>query len=845
MFTHGEGNMLGRVRCRKILTIGIVILFFGAIGMTILSGNVFALAVGNTIYVDDDNIVGPWDGTISNPYQYIQDGINAASNDDTVYVFEGTYDENIVVNKSVTLKGDAKPVIEGLGGTGIEITVNNVTVDGFKIMCSDHGIYTNASGFSTVGDIDIIDNLISNSNVGMNLTDLENATIRNNVIQNCSYGIYLQNSANNHIYHNNFINNTIQVKMSTFGNEKVGTPEIKINHVIRASRFLLTEDADTESITVYIHNHGSYTHPLTVGIYDSNFHLIAQKSITVLENYIGFITVPLEASLLGGQEYWLAMWSNVEGMHVAYDAGDTNQTSYKNMLYEFDLPDPLIPDGYENIVHTIYCTFNYSNTWDNGYPSGGNYWSDYNCTDIYKGPDQNITGSDLRGDAPYTINSNNIDHYPLTVPYETEPPTISVLSPENKTYAVNDVALTFTLDEAAFWMGYSLDGAANSTITGNSTLSSLSDGLHQVVVYANDSAGNMGASNMVYFIVDITPPIGSISIAEGATYTNSTSVTLTLFAEDVTSGVTQMCFSNDNATWALWEAYNVSKAWALTTGDETKTVFVQYMDNAGLTSSTYQDTIILDTTQPTANAGDDQTVNEDTFVTFDASASTDKNGIASYTWTFTDGTSQTLSGKNPTYKFATPGTYTVTLKVADLAGNTDFASVTITVLVDTDGDGSPDITDPDDDNDGVNDDEDAFSLDPAETVDTDGDGTGNNADTDDDNDGIPDVDDAFPLDASESVDTDGDGIGDNADTDDDNDEMPDSWEIENGLDPLDAADASLDPDDDGLTNLEEYQKDTNPNVSDAIAFPWWILGAAMAAVIGIAVAATLLWRKRK
>ena len=55
------------------------------------------------------------------------------------------------------------------------------------------------------------------------------------------------------------------------------------------------------------------------------------------------------------------------------------------------------------------------NTWDEGYPSGGNYWSDYNGTDVYSGPYQNVTGSDGIGDTPYVIDANNTDHYPLVV----------------------------------------------------------------------------------------------------------------------------------------------------------------------------------------------------------------------------------------------------------------------------------------------------------------------------------------------------------------------------------------------------------------------------------------------
>jgi len=101
-----------------------------------------------------------------------------------------------------------------------------------------------------------------------------------------------------------------------------------------------------------------------------------------------------------------------------------------------------------------------------------------------------------------------------------------------------------------------------------------------------------------------------------------------------------------------------------------------------LTLSTHRIQIIKpppDTTPPVADAGPDQTVNEDTVVTFDGSGSTDNVGIVSYTWTFTDVTPKTLTGVNPNYTFTNPGVYTVTLNVTDAAGNWDTDTVTITV----------------------------------------------------------------------------------------------------------------------------------------------------------------------
>ena len=55
------------------------------------------------------------------------------------------------------------------------------------------------------------------------------------------------------------------------------------------------------------------------------------------------------------------------------------------------------------------------------------------------------------------------------------------------------------------WIGYSLDDKSNVTIAGNTTLYNLTQGIHSVVVYANDTEGNMGSSNKIFFYENLCP----------------------------------------------------------------------------------------------------------------------------------------------------------------------------------------------------------------------------------------------------------------------------------------------------------------------------------------------------
>jgi hypothetical protein len=95
--------------------------------------------------------------------------------------------------------------------------------------------------------------------------------------------------------------------------------------------------------------------------------------------------------------------------------------------------------------------------------------------------------------------------------YGTVPPAISIDSPRSINYSSNELALNFTTNKPVTWAAYSLDGQRNITISGNSTLTGLSSGKHNITVYANDAYGNMGASETVAF--NISPPFPIVPVA--------------------------------------------------------------------------------------------------------------------------------------------------------------------------------------------------------------------------------------------------------------------------------------------------------------------------------------------
>jgi hypothetical protein len=137
------------------------------------------------------------------------------------------------------------------------------------------------------------------------------------------------------------------------------------------------------------------------------------------------------------------------------------------------------------------------------------YSRDLSLTEIPEGK-QTVTIT-VRGEGDYV--ENMVLYYFYTVgsctvgfTIDTIPPSVSVLELENRTCVEDDVPLNFVASESVSKASYALDGQENVTIDGNTTLTGLSNGVHNVTVYAWDDAGNVGSSEMVCFTISEPEP---------------------------------------------------------------------------------------------------------------------------------------------------------------------------------------------------------------------------------------------------------------------------------------------------------------------------------------------------
>lgn len=123
-----------------------------------------------------------------------------------------------------------------------------------------------------------------------------------------------------------------------------------------------------------------------------------------------------------------------------------------------------------------------------------------------------------------------------------------------------------------------------------------SDGEKRLYVKFADANGLESAPVSDDIIIDTTPPInGSVTINDGASTTDASTVALTISATDATTSVEQMMISNDpEFTGANWEVLANTLTWNLTDGEGTKTVYIRFRDVVGNVSEVASAAIFLD-----------------------------------------------------------------------------------------------------------------------------------------------------------------------------------------------------------------------------------------------------------
>jgi parallel beta-helix repeat protein len=195
-------NMIKEV-FRKGLVLGIIILFVGASVLPSMSGNIGKINVvkdikesnagmiGATFYVDDDSAC-PGDGSIEWPYCKIQYAIDNASDGDTIIVFNGTYYENVVVNKSLDLIGENRDttIIDG-GEIGIVVNISADSVNISEFTIQNSGTYDFDAG---IGIYSSNHNTITGNNIsGNNWFGIE-------IVYDSSYNNITGNNISGNIY---------------------------------------------------------------------------------------------------------------------------------------------------------------------------------------------------------------------------------------------------------------------------------------------------------------------------------------------------------------------------------------------------------------------------------------------------------------------------------------------------------------------------------------------------------------------------------------------------------------------------------------------------------------------
>jgi parallel beta-helix repeat protein len=462
----------GEVKVKKVFSWIMFALLL--MGMLALAFNIQSAKASGTIYIRADGSIDPPTPLIATVHNvtYTLTG-NITSDADGIVVERS----NIIIDgNGYTLQGSGN-------GDGFKSTnVNNVTIKNVIIEYFSYGVYLESSSDSQI----IANNVTANyQGRGIGLYESSNNLIVGNNVTNMNTGIWLCDSGYDIISGNEITSNTNGIMLDSSSHNSV------FGNTITDCYYdgILLGDAHYNSI-----RGNNITNSSGNGIWLSGSHYNSIVGNDITNNDVGLC-------LAGYME---------AGENSIYHNNFLNNTEQVHFGYVLYLGQPM-------------TSFN---VWDYGYPSGGNYWSDYNGTDSYSGAFQNETGSDSIGDTPYVNDADNRDNYPLMTPHTPseheliatitaptfmrlgKPISLEAILTNEGSNDETDVKLELLINETIFDSTTIPILKANFPYTLNYQWTPTIEGIHNVTLYAHPVGGETSVeNNKMSKTVIVGPPL--------------------------------------------------------------------------------------------------------------------------------------------------------------------------------------------------------------------------------------------------------------------------------------------------------------------------------------------------
>lgn len=197
------------VKNTKIISVIFTLFFINSLFYSINICSAEQFNDDGLIYVDDDNIMGPWDGSITHPFQTINDAIAVSTDISAIFIFSGTYQETLFINKYVNIKGENKDDTI-LFGSITFLNTNQAILSQLTITNDDENQETIGIIINNSKNTIITNTLISNHYTGILISkQSESNLIKENTIKSNEIGLDVCSSNNNLIYGNTIEENQL------------------------------------------------------------------------------------------------------------------------------------------------------------------------------------------------------------------------------------------------------------------------------------------------------------------------------------------------------------------------------------------------------------------------------------------------------------------------------------------------------------------------------------------------------------------------------------------------------------------------------------------------------------